>query len=273
MMSILWGRPLMSLLCGARSRTSARVATLPPWHWRGCLRRVWLAEVTTSAEKNANARMHKGERSGRTTTHDAQEQAGLMAYYRACAIDWRRHFDEECPVHGLHPGRTRASFYADTAARLASEAGKTRRINMSAATSILAGAKSIMDEVGATVVDDGLTESDVVIEVAEARQRLAAARTIVTPIVPPVWMDNRESEDHDGLEHSGEHDAQWKKNVRSAARRIVRLKADNKHFVRVPISTLTQEMERRGGISSRTRAAFYTEVAANLVARASERCG
>ena len=44
MMRILWGRPLMSLLYGARSRTSVLVAALPPWHWRGCPRRVWLGE-------------------------------------------------------------------------------------------------------------------------------------------------------------------------------------------------------------------------------------
>jgi len=43
-------------------------------------------------------------------------------------------------------------------------------------------------------------------------------------------------------------------------------------FARVPISTLTREMERSGDIAGQSRAAFYTDVAACLIGRASARC-
>ena len=43
-------------------------------------------------------------------------------------------------------------------------------------------------------------------------------------------------------------------------------------FARVPISTLTREMERSGDIAGHSRAAFYTDVAARLIGQASARC-
>ena len=64
----------------------------------------------------------------------------------------------------------------------------------------------------------------------------------------------------------------WKKDVRSATARILRLNAEDMTFVRAPISTLTREIERRGGISGRTWAAFYTDVLASLVAKVNVRC-
>ena len=96
-----------------------------------------------------------------------------------------------------------------------------------------------------------------------------AARTVAdaTDGVPPMWMVGRGHE-----QPSSAEEAHWKENTGRAAARIMRLNADNKTFTRVPISMLTQEIERRGGFSDRTRAAFYTEVAASLVAKANERC-
>ena len=76
-----------------------------------------------------------------------------------------------------------------------------------------------------------------------------------------------------GHEHtSSAGEAYWKDDARRAAARIVRLDVDNKTFARMPISTLTREIERQGGFSDRTCAAFYTEVTASLVAKANKRC-
>ena len=128
--------------------------------------------------KDANARMHKGERSSRTTAQ--REQAGLVAYY---------------------------SFYADTAARLAPETGTTRRINLGESKSMLAGATGIRSEVEAITVADGLTEAELVIEVADARQKLADAGAIVKAIMPPVWMSGQRTEELDDLAHNSDDKA------------------------------------------------------------------
>ena len=49
---------------------------------------------------------------------------------------------------------------------------------MSAAKSMLAGAAAITTEVGAIVVADGLTEAELVIEVADTHQQLADAHRV-----------------------------------------------------------------------------------------------
>ena len=89
-------------------------------------------------------------------------------------------------------------------------------------------------------------------------------------VVPLKWMDSRKHTRSDGsVDNSAEH-ACWNANVRSAARRIVRLNEEDSTFVQVHILTLTLEIERKGGFTS--SAAFYTTVANSLIVKANEWC-
>ena len=71
--------------------------------------------------------------------------------------------------------------------------------------------------------------------------------------------DNREEKPH------------WEEDMKRASKRIVRLNAEDVTFARVPVSTLTQEIERHGGVSNQNMAAFYAAVAASLVVRVNRR--